>query len=232
MRVLVAMAMLAATAASGETAKTADYTFAYSYPAEAAAIPALRKSLEADRADIRAQTAREAAEARRDARDSKYPFHAWDTQKTWKVVTTTPRFLSLSLEGYTFTGGAHGTPFSGSLIWDKQRRDRLEPQAVFTSLAALQRAIPDYCARLKAVRARRIAPYVDTGTTFATCPTLKELTLLLGSTDRKRINRIGLIADPYVVGSYAEGAYEVTLPVTPAIVAAVKPAYRTAFAAR
>jgi len=233
MRVLVAaVAMLGATAAPGEAAKTANYTFAYTFPAEAAAIPALRKWLEADRAGTRAQTARDAAEARRDARDSEYPFHAWDTQKTWKVVTTTPRFLSLSLEGYIFTGGAHGTPFSGSLVWDKQRRMRLEPEAIFTSPAALSRAIPDYCARLKAARARRIAPHVDTSGTFATCPTLKELTLLLGSTDRQNIDRIGLIADPYIIGSYAEGAYEVTLPVTPAIIAAVKEDYRTAFAVR
>lgn len=230
--VMMAMAMLVATAASGETVKTPDYTFAYDYPVEAAAIPALRKWLEADRAGTRSQTARDAAEARRDARGATYPFHAWETQKTWKVVTNTPRFLSLSLDGYTFTGGAHGTPFSGSLVWDKARGTRLEPEAVFTSPAALARAIPDLCARLKAVRARRIAPYVDTGDTFSQCPTLKELTLLLGSSNRQRIDRIGFIADPYIIGSYAEGPYELTLPVTPAILAAVKPAYRTAFTIR
>ena len=56
------------------------------------------------------------------------------------------------------------------------------------------------------------------------------ITLLLGSARGGRIDRIGLLADPYVAGSYAEGTYEVTLPVTPAIVRAVKPAYRTAFA--
>ena len=46
------------------------------------------------------------------------------------------------------------------------------------------------------------------------------------------IDRIGLIADPYVAGSYAEGAYEVTLPVTRAIIGTVKPEYRGAFAVR
>lgn len=233
MRVLfAAVAMLAATSASGETVKTPDYTFAYSYPREAAAIPALRASLEAERASLKTKTAREAAEARREAKADGFPFRAHDMQKAWKVVTNTPRFLSLSSDSYDYTGGAHGTPFSGSLVWDKQRRSRLEPETVFTSPAALQRAIPDYCARLKAVRARRIAPYVDTDGTFAKCPMLKELTLLLGSTDRQQIDRIGLIADPYIIGSYAEGAYEVTLPVTSAIIAAVKPSYRAAFAVR
>lgn len=113
------------------------------------------------------------------------------------------------------------------------RRARLDPIAVFTSPAALERAIaPIYCARLKAERARRLAPDQDTDDLFSKCPPLSDLTLLLGSTDRRRMSRIGLIADPYVAGSYAEGQYEVTLPVTPAILAMVKPAYRAAFAAR
>jgi hypothetical protein len=32
-----------------------------------------------------------------------------------------------------------------------------------------------------------------------------------------------------VAGSYAEGAYEVTLPVSPAVLETVKPAYAAAF---
>jgi len=54
--------------------------------------------------------------------------------------------------------------------------------------------------------------------------------VLLGSSDRKAFNRIGLLAAPYVAGSYAEGTYEVTLPVTPAVLQAVKPEYKAAFA--
>jgi hypothetical protein len=54
--------------------------------------------------------------------------------------------------------------------------------------------------------------------------------VLLGSSNKRRFNRIGLIASPYVAGSYAEGQYEVTLPVTPKVLAAVKPEYKAAFA--
>jgi hypothetical protein len=234
MAMAMAMAMGAGAAnASAETIKTADYTFNYSYPAEAAAIPRLRASLETEKKAMRARTARDAAAARRDAAASSFPFNPYDQDKTWKVVTDTPRFLSLSYAAYSFTGGAHGNPSSGALVWDKARGVRLDPKAVFTSTAALGRVVaPTYCARLKAERARRLAPYKDTGDLFSKCPPLTDLTLLLGSTDRQRVNRIGLIADPYVAGSYAEGAYEVTLPVTPAILATVKPAYRTAFAVK
>ena len=44
-------------------------------------------------------------------------------------------------------------------------------------------------------------------------------------------DRIGILIGPYEAGPYAEGGYEVTLPVTPAILAVVKPEYRASFAA-
>ena len=43
-------------------------------------------------------------------------------------------------------------------------------------------------------------------------------------------DRVGLIADPYVAGSYAEGSYELTFPVTAELLAAVRPEYKAAFA--
>ena len=67
---------------------------------------------------------------------------------------------------------------------------------------------------------------------FGKCPKISELTELLGSSNRQRFDRIGLIADPYVAGSYAEGTYETTLPVTAAILRIVKPGYRAVFAVR
>lgn len=237
MRVPVAAVMVAvsgatlAGSAGAERIETADYRLAYTYPAEVAAIPRLRATLEAERKQLKAATAHDAAAARSESKKGGFPFRAYDTQKTWKVVTTTPRFLSLSSDAYEYTGGAHGNPSSGALLWDRKRGVSLDPEDVFTSRAALQRAIaPTYCARLKAERERRLAPHRDTSDTFGKCPTLKELTLLLGSSTRRRIDRIGLIADPYVAGSYAEGAYEVTLPVTPAILRTVVPRYRAAFA--
>ena len=48
--------------------------------------------------------------------------------------------------------------------------------------------------------------------------------------ETRRFDRIGLLAAPYVAGAYAEGSYEVTLPVTPKVLAAVKPEYKAAFA--
>ena len=54
--------------------------------------------------------------------------------------------------------------------------------------------------------------------------------MILGSSNRKTFTRIGILVAPYSAGPFAEGTYEVTVPVTPAIIAAVKPQYRASFA--
>jgi hypothetical protein len=55
--------------------------------------------------------------------------------------------------------------------------------------------------------------------------------VILGSKSHKGFDRIGFLIAPYNAGPYAEGSYEVTLPVTAAVVAAAKPEYRAAFVA-
>lgn len=44
-----------------------------------------------------------------------------------------------------------------------------------------------------------------------------------------RIRAFSALLGPYVVGSYAEGPYELRFPVTAEIVALIKPRYRAAF---
>lgn len=209
-------------------ATSPDYAFRYVYPAAAGRIAGLKAWLDADRTRLQAKTARDGAAGRREALKSGYPYHRYSFDKTWKVVTDTPRFLSLSADSYSFTGGAHGSPASQGLVWDKVAGRRLEPKAAFVSLAMLQAATrTDYCRMLKAEQRRLNQGDVSS---MNVCPPVKDLTVLLGSTNGRAIDRIGLIADPYVAGSYAEGSYEVTLPVTRAVLTAVRPDYRDAFA--
>ncbi|MEH3101559.1 DUF4163 domain-containing protein [Sphingomonas adhaesiva] len=206
--------------------------FGYTYPAAAARIAPLRAWLEADRKTLNARFLADVRAAKREAKRDGYPYRDWDFQKEWSVVTETPRFLSLSGSLYTFTGGAHGGTASLALLWDKRTQRRLAPTAIFTSPAAIQSALGDaFCDRLDTERAKRRGEPVRRGTdTFSNCPKVAEATLILGSTDRRAIDRVGLLADQYVAGPYAEGMYEVTLPVTPRLLAAVRPEYRAAFA--
>jgi hypothetical protein len=62
------------------------------------------------------------------------------------------------------------------------------------------------------------------------CRAITELVVVPGSAGKLTFDRIGLLAAPYVAGSYGEGSYEVTLPVTAEMVAALKPEYRGYFA--
>lgn len=219
--------------ASVVSQKTPALEFRYSYPAAAAAIPVLAASLDRAREALHRDADKGAHEDRQDAEKSDRPFNQHTAIVEWKVVTETPRFLSLSATAYQFTGGAHGNTGFEALLWDKRAQARLAP-ATMIDAAALQHAAGEaFCRALDAQRAKKrgvpVARLADEA--FSDCPPVKDTTLILGSTDRRAIDRIGFLVDPYVAGPYAEGTYDVTLPVTPAILAAVKPAYRGAFAA-
>ena len=232
----IGVAMMAVAITSPVVAQTSvatsDYTFEYSYPPQAARIVPLRAWLEADKAKRRAWLTRTAAQARREAKAAGAPFRAYDLQYGWDVVADTPRFLSLSSGSYSDTGGAHGNTSSGGLVWDKQAGRRMAAIAMFVSTAAFQSAVmTPWCRWMRAERTRRVGADLASDTVFGQCPPVKDVTVLLGSSNGRSFDRIGVIADQYVVGSYAEGPYEHTLPVTPAVLRAVKPQYRGAFVA-
>lgn len=211
--------------------KNDNYSFEFAYPAQAAAIPALAQWFEGHRAALIAELDKDTAAFRKEAADGDFEFRPYESTHEWQVVTDTPRFLSLSAETWVYTGGAHGSPGYDAIVWDKAAGQRLKPTDVFTSTDAIQRAIgAPFCAAIDKEREkRRGAPVVRSDDSFDACPKVADATLILGSTDRQTIDRIGLLVGPYVAGPYAEGTFEVTLPVTDALLAAVKPAYRDAF---
>ncbi|MFL0672482.1 MAG: PdaC/SigV domain-containing protein [Erythrobacter sp.] len=205
--------------------------FAYNWPAQVSAIPQLaaRFSSERDAA---------LAEQREDFENAIREFGGQDCigcinrayAKEWAVVTDLPRFLSLSASTYMFTGGAHPNGTYDALMWDREAGKPLTGEDLFTSQAALQKVLgPRWCAGLRKERSKRLEQDYGEDETFP-CPPIKELVVLPGSASKQAFDRIGLLAAPYVAGSYAEGSYEVTVPVTPAVIAAVKPEYRAYFA--
>lgn len=229
-----APAPAADAAASKTEEKTEDFSFAYSYPAKAAAISPLATLLDEDRTKTRASVASEAAKFRTEAAKEGFPFRPHESTTEWKVVTDTPRLLSLSSTNYSYIGGAHGmTGFEG-LVWDKSGNRRVAATDMFTSPAALQKvAGKSYCDAIDVERQkRRGTPVVRSDDMFNDCPEVSKSTLILGSTDGARIDRLGFLIEPYVAGPYAEGDFEVTLPVTADLLAIVKPEWKEAFAAR
>lgn len=210
------------------------YSFSYAYPAAAAGIPALKAQLDNEMAKARAELASIAKEGESAAKAEDFEFNPFDQSTKWTVVTDLPGWLSLKRDYYEFTGGAHGNYGTGALLWDKAAGQARDVLTLFVSKAAFDAALrPAFCNALDKQRAERRGAPVDrtSGDSFDDCLAPSDVTVLLGSSNKQQFNRIGLIADPYAAGPYAEGSYEVTLPVTPALLKAVKPEYRAAFAA-
>ncbi len=218
--------------ADNATKDQASREFSYIWPAEVAAVPALVARFTAERDRLLAEQKAEwnAAIAEFAGQDCVACTNR-AYQQTWEVVADLPRFLSLSASYYADGGGAHGNGGFDALVWDREAKIALDPQAMFRSPSALQQALgAPWCKALKAEKKDRLgADYYEDDEVFP-CPTIAELTLLPGSSNKQTFDRIGLLAAQYVAGSYAEGPYEVTMPVTPAVLAAVKPEYKAAFA--
>lgn len=215
-------------AANGEAKRE----FAYEWPAEVSAIPALAERLTADRDKLLAEQKADWDGALKEFGNSDcIGCVNRDFSKTWEVVANLPRFLSLSYGFYAYTGGAHGNSASGGLVWDREANAAIEPRAFFTSAKAMQDVIgPRWCKALSGARRAKMGGEGPVDESTFPCPPVADLTVLLGSKGKIAFDRIGLIADPYVAGSYAEGQYEVTIPVTADVLATVKPEYKAAFA--
>ena len=206
----------------------------YTYPAQARAIPALKQWLDRQAAALRTDTIAQATSDRADAKKDGRTFIPYTADRSWQVVTDTPRFLSLSQTRSDFTGGAHGNTNFSAMVWDRQTSARLTPLSFFTSPGALSAAIKSgFCRQLQAQRAEKRDGDVKSGTEideFDKCIDPITATVILGSSTHQKFDRIGILIAPYQAGPYVEGTYEATLPVTPAVLAAVKPEWRGYFA--
>ena len=210
------------------------YEFDYSYPAEAGRIRELKAWLDEDGAKLRTQLMADAREGQAAAKEGGFEYHTYASGKKWLKVAETPRFLSLSAELYDYTGGAHPNHGYDALVWDKRARRRLAPLDLFVSAAAFDAALqPKFCDELDKERSkRRGEPVKRDGSMFYDCIKPSEQTAILGSSNGKLFDKIGILIGPYAAGPYVEGDYEFTFPVTAKLLAAVKPEYRAAFAAK
>lgn len=208
--------------------------FLYAWPAEAAAIPALVELLEQRREKALAEQKADWEEALAEfAGEDCASCKARGFTKGWEVAADTPRFLSLQGEISVYTGGAHPNSAFDALVWDREIGVALAPMDLFTSSEALSKAVrAPYCDGLLALQEERRGEYfVEPADPFAECPALAELVVVPASNRGDEIDELRLLAAPYVAGAYAEGPYMVRLPVTGALIDAVKADYRGAFAA-
>jgi len=100
-----------------------------------------------------------------------------------------------------------------------------------TSPTAFAAAIRDrFCAELDKQRAeKRGEPVVAGDDDFTKCIDPLDQVLVPASKDSKLIDSMTVIIGPYSAGPYAEGTYEVTIPVNAAMRKAIKTEYQDAF---
>ena len=205
--------------------------FAYAYPRAAATIAGLATWLDADRATRRDALIAAAQRDKAAAEKAGFPYRKHSHLQTWQLVTDTPRFLSLSAEIQTYTGGAHGMTSFATLIWDRNRAKQLQPLDLFTSGEAFDAAIREpFCAGIKRAKAAKgIVREEAPDSPFAQCPPASAQTVWIGSSDGRYLDRMTIAIAPYEIGPFAEGSYRINVPVTGAVVAAVKDEFKRDF---
>lgn len=232
--ILAAIALTAAAAVPHKVVrKTAMLDFSYVWPAEAAAIPALDSRLYADAKAKLAEAQKYAREDEALTREQKRDFYPHFFSMQWTTAGQTKRLLSLQSDMGVFTGGAHPNSNYGAMLWDRRLNRQVPVTALFSrsaSLGSLTRAA--YCKALDKERLKRREGERLEGE-FARCPSYSELAIAPTDANKDgRFDSIALIASPYVAGPYVEGEYEVVLPVTRALLTALKPEYRASFEAQ
>lgn len=206
-----------------------------SWPAEVSAIPALLASIRDPALKSKRDLLKTAAGDRADRKKQGFPFFAYSSSSEVALAGDSGRLLSLTEEVSEFTGGAHPNGGMVAILWDRQISRKATVASLFTAGAqALQTLLrKNYCAALTKERAKRRGPegaVEGADDPFNQCPKFDELALVPEGKSGKPFVTISLHADPYVAGPYAEGDYDIDLPVTPALVAALKPQYRASFA--
>lgn len=232
-----ASASATATPAGANSVKEQNdlYSFAYSWPAAAGNIPALAKQLEGELEKSKQDLVASAQKGKAESDSNGFPYNPNYYSETWKVVANLPRWLSLTGDFSTYTGGAHGNYGRETLVWDKKVGRGFPAIDMFASAQALGTALgDDLCKSLDRERARKRkgAPKDQIADDFTKCVGVDQATVMVGSSNGRTFNRIGVWFGPYVAGPYVEGAYELSFNVDKAILDAVKPAYRDAFSVR
>lgn len=206
--------------------------FTYGWPAEAAAIPRLNARFEAE---LKRQRTEALATAREDkaARGGDMPYNSHSFSAVWELFGNSPRLLSIAAEIGTFTGGAHGNATYQALLWDRQADGPVVVADLFVDPnAAFKAMTPAYCKELDRQRAeKRGSEAPAEGADWSTeCAPLAEQVVVPVDADKDgKFELLRVLLAPYEAGPYAEGSYELDLPVTQQIGRLLKPGFRASF---
>lgn len=207
--------------------------FKFSWPAEAAAIPAIDAEMRAHAAEHLKKARAGSQEERKARAGTDAPIMPFAFDAEWKVMGQNERFLSLAAQVYEFTGGAHGNTHYDVLLWDKPSSKKRATLDLFADRAAAAAFLNQtYCPLLDAQRAKKreeTLPLQGEGWMIE-CPDASKYPIAPVDSDGDgHFEALRVLLPPYEAGPYAEGTYEVDVPVTDRVKAMMKAEFRSAF---
>jgi hypothetical protein len=207
--------------------------FDFSWSAEAAAVPELAAKFRAELEKQKAELIAGAEEDRAMRKKQGYDYHPFMSHTGYETSGQSPRLLSLTVETWEYSGGAHGNGGTGALLWDRQARKEIDVADLFAAPANMDRLLTQrWCDALNKAREEKRGEPVGGGGMFDDCPKLGEIAIVPTDKDKNgRFDQLILTASPYVAGPYVEGSYEIDLAATPDLIEALKAEYRDNFEA-
>lgn len=157
----------------------------------------------------------EGAQADRSEAGGEEGLPAYEKTVTFQTALETGKLFSLQRIDFDYSGGAHPNTVSTGVLWDKALKRVLTPADLFRKGADLSVLDQALCSAVNAAKRARVpdsAAIVLGGGDFA-CPLALDTPFILaaGTTPGKAGGLVFLIG-PYQVGPYAEGAYEIAVP--------------------
>lgn len=141
----------------------------------------------------------------------------YEKQITVSAAAETAKLLSLRRVDYDYSGGAHPNTLTTGILWDKALKRQVSIADLFrknADLTALDQALCSAINTAKRARAPESASVSLDGKDWA-CPRARDTAFVLSpGTLTGKAGGLTFLIGPYQVGPYAEGAYEIAIPVT------------------
>jgi hypothetical protein len=203
----------------------------FGWSAEAAAVPQLAERFRNDMEKVKTELLASAKADKAERDKQGFPFNSYSSSTDYRTAGTSGRLLSLAADVASYTGGAHGNYGTVALLWDRRPAKQIDAPGLFTAAANMERLLTQpWCDELNKAREEKRGQPVGGGGMFDECPKLSEISIIPTDQDANgKFERLQLIADPYVAGPYVEGSYEIELPVTGDLIAAIRSDYRANF---
>ena len=209
------------------------FEFDFTWPAEAAAVPQLAQSLRAEMEKSKAELIAGAKEDKAYRDKQGFDFQPHSASTSYETAGQSPRLLSLRADAGGYSGGAHGNFGTGALLWDRRAGKEIAFADLFAARGNRDRLLTQgWCDVLNKARAEKRGEPVAGGGLFDDCPPLDDIAVIpVDSNKDGKFDRLLLVASPYVAGPWVEGSYEIELPLTADLIAALKSEYRPSFTA-